>query len=204
MSSAAVLRAANFAALKHVNQRRKVGDIPYINHPIGVANYLTEVGKVEDPIAIQAALLHDTVEDTDTTFEELLEIFGEEVTNVVREVTDNKDLTKTERKKAQVEHAKVCSTAAKLVKLCDKLYNLKDILSNPPTFWSAERCQGYFVWSYNVIEGIRGTNAPLEAALDELFQKSFTMNGTTYPALPKTDLKEFLQGYYKSLDGVDD
>mmetsp|Transcript_133823 Transcript_133823/g.199021 ORF Transcript_133823/g.199021 Transcript_133823/m.199021 type:complete len:208 (-) Transcript_133823:42-665(-) len=199
-----VLRAANFAALKHVNQRRKVGDVPYINHPIGVANYLTEIGKVDDIIAIQAALLHDTVEDTDTSFEELLEVFGEQVTNVVREVTDDKDLNKVERKKAQIEHAKHCSTAAKLVKLVDKLYNLNDILKDPPSFWGPERCQGYFVWSHHVIEGIRGTNAHLEAALDELFKKTFVMDGKSYPALPEGDLGVALQNYYNSLSTVDD
>merc|ERR1712137_1338702 len=195
-TAALILKASDFAAKKHVDQRRKVGDIPYINHPIGVANFLTEIGGVNDIVAIQAALLHDTVEDTDTTMEEIKNFFGDEVAAVVAEVTDDKSLGKAERKKAQVEHAKHASYQAKLVKLCDKLYNLRDLLKSPT--WEPVRCQGYFVWSRAVIEGVRGTNKPLEDALDEVFAQSFTKDGVTYPALPEGDLDAFLQDYYRS------
>jgi guanosine-3',5'-bis(diphosphate) 3'-pyrophosphohydrolase len=103
MSSADLLKAANFAAKKHRNQRRKdSARTPYINHPIGVANILTEEGDVDDIATLQAALLHDTVEDTDTTLEEIEQIFGEEVRKIVDEVTDDKRLPYEERKRLQV------------------------------------------------------------------------------------------------------
>merc|ERR1712232_1121659 len=204
MSASKILQAANFAAMKHTDQRRKVGDIPYINHPIGVANFLTEIGGVDDVLAIQGALLHDTVEDTDTTFEEIESIFGKEVADVVREVTDDKNLNKAERKKQQVEHAKHASYQAKLIKLCDKLYNCRDIQKQPPSFWDPVRCQGYFVWSRAVINGVRGTNKPLEDALDEVFASTFSMNGETYPSLPEGDLDKCLEEYYDSMSKKDD
>lgn len=75
----------------------------------------------------QAALLHDTVEDTDTTLAELEAKFGPIVARIVQEVTDDKSLSKQERKQLQVEHAPHCSHQAKLVKLSDKLYNLRDL-----------------------------------------------------------------------------
>lgn len=75
----------------------------------------------------QAALLHDTVEDTATTLAELEERFGAAVRRVVEEVTDDKRLPKAERKRLQIERAPTCSRRAKLVKLADKLHNLRDL-----------------------------------------------------------------------------
>lgn len=97
---------------------------------------MTQEGKVTDSIVIQAAILHDTVEDTDTTFEEIESEFGFEVCKVVREVTDNKSLPKLERKRLQIEHAPSSSTRAKLVKLADKLYNLRDLQQSVPDGWT--------------------------------------------------------------------
>ena len=127
-----IWKALDFAASKHQAQRRKNGDIPYINHPIGVARILWEDGEVRDPATLAAALLHDTVEDTDTTPSELSAEFGEHVAQIVAEVTDDKSLPKIERKRKQVEHARHASVEARLVKFGDKLYNLRDLSQKPP------------------------------------------------------------------------
>lgn len=101
-----VLRAAQFAAHKHRDQRRKdVKATPYINHPINLAEVLHTDGGVHDPIVIAAALLHDTIEDTETTYDELRGIFGTSVADVVIEVTDVKFLAKDSRKRLQVAKA---------------------------------------------------------------------------------------------------
>ncbi|CAH2274187.1 guanosine-3, 5 -bis(diphosphate) 3 -pyrophosphohydrolase MESH1 [Pelobates cultripes] len=125
---ALILQTANFAAEKHKSQRRKdVEETPYINHPIGVASILSQEAGITDIVVLQGALLHDTVEDTNTTFLEIEEKFGPEVRKIVEEVTDDKTLPKMERKHQQIEHAPHCSHGAKLVKLADKLYNLRDL-----------------------------------------------------------------------------
>ena len=131
-SMAKVIKAADFAAKKHRDQRRKGLDEPYINHPIGVANILANEGGIDDPIVLQAALLHDTVEDTETSLDEIEQEFGKIVRDVVDEVTDQKDLPSKERKRLQVINAPKKSPRAKLVKLADKLYNLRDLHKSPP------------------------------------------------------------------------
>ncbi|XP_022603579.1 guanosine-3',5'-bis(diphosphate) 3'-pyrophosphohydrolase MESH1 [Seriola dumerili] len=174
MDSEAVLllETVNFAAEKHRNQRRKDADgTPYINHPIGVARILSHEGGVTDIEVLQAALLHDTVEDTDTTPAELEAKFGPTVARIVEEVTDEKSLPKQERKRLQVEHAPHCSRQAKLVKLADKLYNLRDLNRCTPVGWTAERVQEYFVWASEVVKGLKGTNPVLEEKLEELFRQ---------------------------------
>ncbi|XP_037650361.1 guanosine-3',5'-bis(diphosphate) 3'-pyrophosphohydrolase MESH1 [Sebastes umbrosus] len=174
MNSDAVLllETVNFAAEKHRNQRRKDPEgTPYINHPIGVARILSHEGGIADIEVLQAALLHDTVEDTDTSPAELEITFGPIVARIVQEVTDDKRLPKLERKRQQVEHAPHCSRQAKLVKLADKLYNLRDLNRCTPSGWTAERVQEYFVWSCEVVKGLRGTNGALEEKLEELFRQ---------------------------------
>ncbi|OWF42230.1 guanosine-3',5'-bis(diphosphate) 3'-pyrophosphohydrolase MESH1-like [Mizuhopecten yessoensis] len=167
-----LIRCTDFAAIKHKDQRRKdIEATPYINHPIGVAKILTEEAGITDIPVIQAALLHDTVEDTDTSFEELNQHFGPEVCGIVKEVTDDKTLSKMERKQQQINHAPHASYKAKLVKLADKLYNLRDLRRCTPCGWTAERVQEYFVWSSKVVAGLRGTNRKMEDTLDDLFKE---------------------------------
>ncbi|XP_011448343.3 guanosine-3',5'-bis(diphosphate) 3'-pyrophosphohydrolase MESH1 [Magallana gigas] len=167
-----IIKCSNFAAIKHKDQRRKDEEkTPYINHPIGVANILTEEAGIADVAVIQAALLHDTVEDTDTTFEEIQALFGEEVTGIVKEVTDEKNLPKLVRKQKQIEHAPHASYKAKLVKLADKLYNLRDLNRCTPVGWSQERVTEYFQWAHKVVEGLKGTNQPMEDSLQQLFKE---------------------------------
>ncbi|GAB6032108.1 Guanosine-3',5'-bis(diphosphate) 3'-pyrophosphohydrolase MESH1 [Chamberlinius hualienensis] len=165
-----ILKCANFAAVKHKDQRRKdVEQTPYINHPLGVAQILSEEGGVTDIATILAAILHDTVEDTDTNFEEIEKEFGNEVADIVREVTDDKSLPYEERKRLQIVHAPKSSHKAKLVKLGDKLYNLRDLNKSIPKGWSEDRVENYFKWAKEVVDGIRGANEKLEFALDEVF-----------------------------------
>lgn len=163
-----VLRAAVFAANKHRHQRRKDAEAsPYINHPLTVANILASDGGVEDPVTLMAAVLHDTVEDTDTFEGELRAAFGSAVADVVMEVTDDKSLPKAERKRLQIVHAPELSSRAKLVKIADKIANLRDIAFNPPDSWSLQRRQEYFDWAAKVIAGLRGVNPRLDALFDE-------------------------------------
>ena len=167
-----LLKALAFAAHKHRDQRRKdVESSPYINHPIALANILCNEGHVTDTNVICAALLHDTVEDTDTTPEELQREFGGEIRAIVMDVTDDKTLEKAERKQRQIEHAAHISEQGKLVKLADKISNLRDVASNPPTDWDLRRRQGYFEWAKAVIDRLRGVHGPMEAIFDEAYAK---------------------------------
>jgi guanosine-3',5'-bis(diphosphate) 3'-pyrophosphohydrolase len=166
-----VLRATAFAALKHRDQRRKDAEAsPYINHPIALADLLWDLGGVRDPVVIAAALLHDTIEDTETSATELRRAFGAKVAGIVGDVTDDKRLPKERRKELQIEHAAHISKSAKLVKLADKICNLRDILASPPKDWSIERKRQYFDWAKKVIDQARGTNLKLERRFDQLFR----------------------------------
>ena len=162
-----LLRALAFASERHSRQRRKDADAsPYINHPIAVARLLAEDGGVVDDTLLVAALLHDTIEDTETTADELRAQFGEAVTALVLELTDDKALPKAERKRLQIAHAAVASPAAKQLKIADKVCNLRDILASPPEGWSVARKREYVDWAVAVVAGCRGVNAGLERVFD--------------------------------------
>ena len=168
----AILKAVAFAAEKHRHQRRKDPEAsPYINHPIAAASVLWHEGGVRDPAVIAAALLHDTVEDTQTTPEELHEHFGPVIRSIVEEVTDDKSLKKEERKRLQVEHAAHASDGAKQVKLADKICNLRDIAERPAADWSLERRQEYFDWAKKVADAVRGVHPALEAIFDATYAR---------------------------------
>jgi len=165
-------KAIKFAAQKHRNQRRKDTDAtPYINHPIDLADLLLNEAHVEDITVIVAAILHDTLEDTDTSSDEINQIFGIDVENIVVEVTDDKKLPKMERKRLQIEHTKTCSQQAKLVKLADKICNLRDMIDHPPMDWSLERKREYFDWAKEVIDQLRGVDPGLELMFDEAYAR---------------------------------
>lgn len=164
-----VFRALKFASLKHTRQRRKGGsDIPYINHPIEVATILSTVGSVHDADVLAAAILHDTVEDTDTTPDEIETEFGSHIRKIVMECTDNKELAKHERKRLQIETAPHKSQQAKLVKLADKISNVGAMATLPPADWSLERRREYLDWTEKVVSGLRGQCT----ALDQLYDSS--------------------------------
>ena len=167
-----VLKALAFAADKHRDQRRKdAAASPYINHPIALANVLVREGDVTDPDVLAAALLHDTVEDTQTTPAELANAFGPAIAAIVEEVTDDKSLPKAERKRLQVEHAATMSEAAKLVKLADKICNLRDMSDHPPAKWDLVRRREYFEWAKAVIDNLRGAHPRLEALFDAAYAR---------------------------------
>ena len=169
---ALLLRALAFAAHKHRDQRRKDAEAsPYINHPIALAEVLAGEGGVTDLEVLAAALLHDTIEDTATTLEELQEQFGGRIAGMVAEVTDDKDLPKADRKRLQIEHAAGISPGAKLVKLADKICNLRDVAERPPAKWDLERRREYFDWAKRVVERLRGTHPRLEAAFDAAYAR---------------------------------
>lgn len=167
----ALLSAIRFAAHKHRNQRRKNADrTPYINHPLDLAHILWFDGGVRDTDVLVAAILHDTVEDTDTTFEEIEAEYGRNVRRIVEEVTDDRSLTSIERKRIQVEKAATISFGAKLVKLADKISNLRDVLADPPEGWPAKRRTAYARWAKAVVDGLRGVNHPMEVIFDSVYQ----------------------------------
>ena len=169
---AVLIGALAFAADKHRNQRRKDAEAsPYINHPIALARILSIEGGVEDGLVLSAAVLHDTIEDTETSYQELAGQFGREIADVVLEVTDDKSLPKAERKHLQIEHAPQLSRPARLVKLADKIANLRDVADHPPAQWPLERRRENFDWAKRVIDGIRGTHERLEAAFDAAYAR---------------------------------
>lgn len=169
---ASIVRALSFAADKHRDQRRKDDRAtPYINHPIALLRVLCDEAGVTDPKVLCAALLHDTLEDTDTSAEELEAHFGAAVCAIVVEVSDDKGLPKAERKRRQIEHAASVSREAKLVKLADKICNLRDVHRSPPVTWDLQRRRDYFDWASAVVEGMRGTHPSLEALFDQAFSR---------------------------------
>ncbi len=168
VDAAALLEAATFAADKHRHQRRKDAEAsPYINHPLAVACLLATGAGVRDEALLVAALLHDTVEDTETTFAELEENFGPEVRGIVEEVTDDKSLPKRKRKALQVARAPHASVAARQLKIADKICNIRDIADRPPADWSQSRKAEYLLWTEEVVRGCRGVNAALDAVYDQ-------------------------------------
>lgn len=162
-----VMEAAWFAARKHVNQKRKgAAAEPYINHPLEVAHLVASALSEPDTDLVVAALLHDTVEDTDATAEELVRLFGAGVAALVAEVTDDKSLAKAERKRLQIENAPKKSVRAQAIKLADKISNLRGILNSPPAHWSLERRREYVVWAQQVVDSLPAPNPVLKAEFE--------------------------------------
>lgn len=165
-----VTAAAHFAAMKHRSQKRKTaaGDsVPYIEHPLDAMNILAQCG-VTDPEVLAAAVLHDTVEDTDTTLEEIAERFGPRVAALVAECSDDKALDKITRKRQQLEHAPSASPGAALVKLADKVSNCA---GKKPDSWSKETSEGYNKWCFAVCQFLFGHNTQLDDMVKALFVK---------------------------------
>ena len=163
-----LFKALAFSAEKHRTQKRKdIDKSPYINHPIALANILAKRWVIDENV-LCAAILHDTIEDTETTADELRKHFGEKITSIVLEVSDDKSLDKDIRKQLQIDHAASLSREAKLVKLADKIANITDIINTPPVNWSKERKQEYFTWAEAVVNKLRGAHQGLEKEFDDL------------------------------------
>lgn len=165
-----IAKAFNFSAQKHSAQRRKgAAAEPYVNHLAEVANLIAENTNGDDVTAVVAGILHDTLEDTQTTYAELVTEFGSALADIVMEVTDDKSLPKTERKRLQIEHAGHVSDTAKIVKMADKISNLRAILTSPPPDWTDQRKLKYFVWAKAVVDQCRSVNKGLATVFDTVY-----------------------------------
>jgi (p)ppGpp synthase/HD superfamily hydrolase len=183
--TALILKALEFASDRHRGQFRKGNDsTPYINHPIQVAGLLANFAGETDHVLLSAAILHDVVEDTvysveerDELIQQISEIFGNDILSLTLEVTDDKTLDKTERKRLQVVNASHKSDNAKKLKIADKIMNLRDLTNNPPSDWSVERILAYFDWAEKVVEGLRGVSSKLDDLFDEVLVKGRIKHG---------------------------
>ncbi len=157
------ISALKFGAHKHRYQKRKDAEqTPYFNHPIEVAELLWRVGNVRDISVLTAALLHDVIEDTETTHEDIETNFGARVLSLVLEVSDDKSLPKETRKELQVKHASGLSPGARLIKIADKICNVRDVTHSPPPEWSFRRRMEYLDWAERVVKAMNGCNENLE------------------------------------------
>jgi guanosine-3',5'-bis(diphosphate) 3'-pyrophosphohydrolase len=164
-----VMKAAHAASVWHVEQRRKgAAAEPYVNHLIEVADLVAAAGADEDVVC--AALLHDAIEDQDITAAQIADLFGADVAALVCEVTDDKKLPKAERKALQIAHAPHLSPGAKLIKLADKISNVRSVASSPPAGWPLERRLDYIEWCCKVVVGLRGIDAALEKTFESEVQ----------------------------------
>lgn len=191
--------AVNFAAKYHKNQMRKDG-VPFINHPIEVAHIISEKVLCGEK-GVVAAYLHDVVEDTECTIEDIRKEFGNDVARIVELVTDDKSLSQIERKKAQVVHSKemaelhlpgyLCYMAIS-VKMADMISNMRDLIKNP--IWGPRRVQGYFTWKKAIIDNLSKRCPVLAKLLDELYEQEFIVDGVSYPAYdPTMNVEEYYQ-----------
>ena len=172
METPLLLRAADFAARKHRLQKRKDEESsPYVNHPLAVAMLLAQVGGVADLEVLAAAILHDTLEDTETTPAELEAAFGRRVRTLVEEVSDDKSLPKAERKRRQIDHARDLSRDAVLIKLGDKIANVVDVTHSPPSTWDLARRKDYLDWAAAVVANCAKVNAALESRFAEVLEE---------------------------------
>jgi hypothetical protein len=194
-----IIKTIKFATLAHGKQQRKATGMPYIIHPIDVANILVNEANVTDLRVVQAALLHDTVEDTPTTIDDIEARFGKDVAAIVAELTDDKSLSKAARKRLQIEHATTMSFSACRVKMADKISNLRSLIEQPNIEgWDATRIQGYFVWCKKVVAAmpVGYRDGHLMEFLNILFESTFTLGGVKYHCIPKgIDEDAFLEAY---------
>jgi guanosine-3',5'-bis(diphosphate) 3'-pyrophosphohydrolase len=163
-----VSEAAELAARRHNGMARKGrGSEPYINHLAEVANLLATATDGTDAELVAAGWLHDTVEDTDTTRDELARKFSERVAGLVVEVTDDMSLPKLQRRQKQIEDAPHKSPDAKLIKIADKISNIRARIVPNPNNEERDDLADYVAWAEKVVAGCRGINPILDAKFDE-------------------------------------
>ena len=163
-----VSEAAELAARRHTGMARKGrGSEPYINHLAEVANLLSSATDGADAELVAAGWLHDTIEDTETTREELARRFSERVASLVVECTDDMSLAKAERRRRQVIDAPHKSPDAKLIKIADKISNIGARVHSDPTKAERDDLIDYADWAEQVVSGCRGGNAWLDAKFDQ-------------------------------------
>lgn len=174
-----ILAAARFAAEKHSFQRRKGHAAePYVNHLIEVAELVAAASPVLDVNLVMAAFLHDTIEDTGVTAQELEQLFGSDVTALVLEATDDKSLPKARRKALQVETARHKSERAQVLKLADKISNLRSLMASPPAEWSPERKREYCEWARQVVSGFTSPSPFLMAEFEKVYGELMKASAT--------------------------
>jgi GTP diphosphokinase / guanosine-3',5'-bis(diphosphate) 3'-diphosphatase len=157
-----IFDALEFASFRHRFQKRKgAGGIPYINHPVEVTNLLLKTIENPSEKLLIAALLHDVIEDTDTSEEDIRSSFGDEVLQLVKEVTDDMHLPRKERKRLQIVHSGALSPEAKYIKIADKACNVKDII-NTRHYWTKQDKISYIEWAIRVVDQMHGTHRDLE------------------------------------------
>ncbi len=167
------IEALHFAAEKHKYQKRKgTNPPPYINHPIKVVRTLWEEGQVRDHEVLVVALLHDTIEDTETLPEELTQRFGQRVCNAVLEVTNDWRIPREQLKQKQIDDAPFKSVVAKQVKLADLICNIRDIQDDPPYRWTKTRRMGYLLWAEEVAAGLKGCNPHLDTYFAQYLKRA--------------------------------
>ena len=166
-----VSEAADLAARRHNGMARKGrGNEPYVNHLAEVANLLALVTDGEDAELVAAGWLHDTVEDTETTRDELAQKFGERVAALVAEVTDDMSLPKPQRRERQIEDAPHKSQGARLIKIADKISNIRARILPRPSHDELEELIDYLAWAEKVVAGCRGVNAALDRTFNATAQ----------------------------------
>lgn len=164
-----LLRAVAFAAARHRHQRRKDSlASPYVNHPIEVALHLVEIGGVREGRVLQAALLHDVLEDTETRAEEITQAFGREVCGLVEALSDDPKQPQDLRKRLEIDHAPELPQAARLVKIADKTCNVREMSATEPAGWSRTRKLEYIAFARKVVAGCRGASPVLERHFEEI------------------------------------
>ena len=144
-----------------------------------MASVLASIGGVDDITTLVATILHDTLEDTKTTGEELEAQFGREIRLLVQELSDDKSLLKADRKRLQIEHAPLLSERAKLIKLGDKICNVRDVTHRPPAHWPLERRREYLDWTERVVAGCRGVSPTLEQYYDRVLREGRELLGSS-------------------------
>lgn len=195
------MRAAEYAVGAHNGTYRKsrAGE-PYVVHPLRVARVLAEQG-YDDVALLQAAVLHDVVEDTSTPLSEIETVFGKEVARLVEQVTDDKTKTQLERKEAQVAHISTMSPGAVAIKLADVYDNISDMIRNsPPRGWSVDKIQGYVVWKATIAAKVAGMHPALDRLLAPIFAGTFSFDNIVHPVIPDApDRETQLTAYYNLL-----
>lgn len=167
-----ILAAASFAARAHVGQKRKgAAGEPYINHLIEVAELVAASGRDSDINLIMACFLHDVIEDTLITRDEISRAFNDDVASLVMEVTDDKTLPKQTRKAMQIQTAPLKSVRAQALKLADKISNLRALLLSPPLDWTVERKREYFEWAKAVVSALSSPDQYLLNEFHETHQR---------------------------------
>jgi guanosine-3',5'-bis(diphosphate) 3'-pyrophosphohydrolase len=175
---ALLARAYAFAAAKHAGQTRNAaGGEPYLHHLIEVANLLAYATDGNDPVLVAGGILHDTLEDTETTGSELRAVFGHDVAVLVQEVSDPAGLPEAERRLRQIEHVRELSAQARMLKIADKTSNIRERLAARPAGQTDQDIVDYIEWGAMVVAGCRGLNAKLDDAFDAAFEAALRKYG---------------------------